>query len=324
MAGQGIGAKSGGSGDRQGPAPSGLTPPHAPLPPPGTLTRYLSWLSLSSSPLPAIAASPGLSPSPSAVPAGLQIPLPSFPSKTLAAWPCRAAKTRPRPVCPSPLPGLPCQQPHYPLTYTQTHRHTYAHTHEDAHVYQTHIYTLTHADTRPHCSRSCTPQPCSTHSTPPVTPPADHRDCIGIGGLPLPVCGHPAQRRVWDNPATGNSAARCGLSAHQGQGLQLRARLQVRDQPVSLVGEGAWRPVQPAWGQGVEPLPPPLSPQPARLTAGLGWATLLAAGTSVPGTDAWDLGPCTLGQLTLVCEHVCMSVSSCEHMCEHACVNTCV
>lgn len=93
---------------------------------------------------------------------------------------------------------------------------------------------------------------------------------------------------------------------------------------MSLVGEGAWRPVQPAWGQGVEPLPPPLSPQPARLTAGLGWATLLAAGTSVPGTDAWDLGPCTLGQLALVCEHVCMSVSSCEHMCEHACVNTCV
>lgn len=194
----------------------------------------------------------------------------------------------------------------------QTHSHTCRH----AHIHRcglTYDHTLTHTPmgtcTHTHTCRLAQSHSLTHPATRVSTVPRDLPQQINVftwhRGFPPVVCGHSAQRWVWDDPATGHSGTRRDLSAHQGQGVQLHAHLQVRDQPVRLAG--LWRAAQ---GGRASCIFRP-GPQPDCGAGHHCWLQEPQTGEQTPGT--WGLAHWVSSSCVCVC--VCKWVCMCEHVC---------
>lgn len=90
---------------------------------------------------------------PPAAPSGSRVLSPPFFPGLLTAWPCRAAKTRPRPGCPHSS-RAPAARSHI-CGHSHTHRHTHTHVYT---CLQTHTHTHIHT-----CSRACRRTLARTH-----------------------------------------------------------------------------------------------------------------------------------------------------------------
>lgn len=203
--------------------------------------------------------------------------------------------------------------------------HADTHTCRHAHIHRcglTYDHTLTHTPmgtcTHTHTCRLTQSHSLTHPATRVSTVPHDLPQQISVltwhRGFPPAVCGHPAQRWVWDDPATGHSGTRRDLSAHQGQGVQLHAHLQVRDQPVRLAG--LWRAAQ--GGRPSCTFRP--GPQPDRRAGHHCWLQEPQTGVQTPGT--WGLAHWVSSSCVCMCVYkwVCM----CERVCEYTWMRVCV